>query len=130
MFSSLPVLLALTILLGLVHVLLAGALVTGSRGAKWNVGNRDGEAPPVSAHAARAQRASANFLETFAFFAAAVCAVLAMSRTGWLAETGALIYLLARLVYLPIYVIGIPYLRSLVWGVALVGLLMVVAALF
>lgn len=130
MFSSLLTVLALTIVLGLVHILLAGALTTHSRGVGWNVGNRDGEPAPVSVHAARAQRAAANFLETFPFFAAAVCAVLATSRLGWLAETGALIYFWARVAYLPIYIIGIPGLRSAAWATGLAGLLMVVLALF
>lgn len=130
MFSSVPSLLALSILLGLLHVLLAGALVTRSRGVAWNMGNRDGEAPPVPPHAARAQRAAGNFLETFPFFAAAVVAALAMQRTGGQVELGAQLYFWARLAYLPIYLIGIPGLRSLVWAVSLAGILMVVFALF
>ncbi|MET0280361.1 MAG: MAPEG family protein [Steroidobacteraceae bacterium] len=129
MFTSLPTLLAACIVLGLAHVFLASTLVSMSRGARWNAGNRDGEAPPVSLHAARAQRASMNFLETFPFFAAALVCAIAVSRVGYLVEVGAQIYFWARLVYLPVYVIGIPGLRSLVWLVSLVGLLMVVAAL-
>ena len=64
--------LAWAVVLGLVHVLLAAALATAQRGVPWNVGNRDGEARPLTGFAARATRASGNFLETFAFFAAAV----------------------------------------------------------
>jgi len=41
---------------------------------------------------------------------------------------GTELYFWARLVYLPVYIIGIPYLRTLVWGVSIFGLLMVVAA--
>lgn len=130
MFGSMTTVLALCILLGLVHVLLAGALVTASRGGKWNMGNRDGEAAPVSLRAGRAQRAAANFLETFPFFAAAAVCVIAVGRNGYLAELGAQIYFWARLAYLPIYVIGVPGIRSLVWMVSLAGLLMVVVALF
>lgn len=130
MFTSLPSILALCILLGLAHVLIAGALVTRSRGAAWNVGNRDGEPPPVSPLAGRAQRASANFLETFPFFAAALVCAIALDRTGDRTVLGAQLYFFARLAYLPIYLIGIPVVRSLVWGVALVGLLLVVSVLF
>lgn len=130
MFSTLPSLLALSILLGLVYVLVAGALVTGSRGLSWNIGNRDGEAPPVPAHAARARRAAANFLETFPFFAAAVVCAIAIQRQGSQTELGAQLYFWARVAYLPIYIIGIPVVRSLVWGVSLAGILMVVFALF
>jgi uncharacterized MAPEG superfamily protein len=126
---GLPFLLILSILLGLFHILLAGGLVTASRGLQWNMSNRDGEPPPVSPHAARAQRASANFLETYPFFAAAVVAAIAMGRHGYLAETGALVYLCARAVYLPVYIFGIPVVRSLIWAVSLAGLLIVVFAL-
>ena len=129
MLSSLPSLLGLAILLGLFHVLLAGALVTRSRGAQWNVGARDGEPPPVSVTAGRAQRASANFLETFPFFAAALVCAIATSHDGHRAVLGAQLYFWARVAYLPIYLTGVPVIRSLVWGVSLVGLLMVVFAI-
>jgi len=128
--NLLPALLALVILLGLFHVLLAGALVTRSRGMRWNIGNRDVEGPPVSAVAARAQRASHNFLETFPFFAAALLCAMVAQRDGGVAALGAQLYFWARVAYLPIYVLGVPVIRSLVWGVSLVGILMVVAALF
>ena len=129
MFTSLPSLLGMSILLGLFHVLLAGALATASRGAKWNVSPRDGEPPPVSVTAGRAQRAAANFLETFPFFAAALVCAIAVSHDGDRAQLGAQLYFWARVAYLPIYVFGIPVIRSLVWGVSLVGLLMVVFAI-
>ncbi len=129
MITSLPFTLVLSILLGLVHILLAATFVTANRGIQWNIGNRDGEQPPLSLHAARAQRAAGNFLETFPFFAAAVVCAIAMSRYGYLAETGAQIYFWARLAYLPVYLIGIPVIRSLIWAVAMAGLLMVVFAL-
>jgi len=128
--NLLPALLALVILLGLFHVLLAGALATRSRGMRWNIGNRDVEGPPVSAVAARAQRASHNFLETFPFFAAALLCAMVAQRDGGVAVLGAQLYFWARVAYLPIYVFGVPVIRSLVWGVSLVGILMVVAALF
>jgi uncharacterized MAPEG superfamily protein len=129
MLSSLNFLLAASILLGLFHVLLAGALVTSSRGLKWNLSNRDGEPAPVSLHAERAQRAARNFLETFVFFAAAVVCAIASSRDGHLAVLGAQLYFWARLAYLPIYVIGIPVIRTLVWTVAMVGVVMIVMAI-
>jgi len=129
MFASLTHVLIATILLGLFHVLFAGFLATRSRGGGWNVGNRDGDAPPLSRHAARAERASRNFLETFAFFAAALVCAIAIQRDGHTAMLGAHLYFWARVVYLPVYVIGIPGLRSLLWAVGLVGLLMVTFAL-
>lgn len=130
MFPSLTTLLGATILLGLLHVLLAGVLATRVRGGGWNVGNRDGEAPPLDRYAGRADRASRNFLETFPFFAAALVCAIAIHRDGHTAVLGAHLYFWARVLYLPIYLVGIPGLRSLVWMVGTVGLLMVVSVLF
>jgi uncharacterized MAPEG superfamily protein len=127
--GSLPSLLGFTILLGLFHVLLAAELMTVSRGWKWNMSNRDGEAPPLSPAAARARRAAKNFLETFPLFAAALVCAIATSHDGHLAVLGAHLYFWARLAYLPVYVLGVPVIRTLVWAVALVGLLLVVFAI-
>ena len=122
--------LAWSIALGLVHVLLGAVLMTMQRGLKWNAGARDGEAKPLTGVAARLDRASRNFLETFPFFAAAVLAVVVTDRMSADTALGAQVYFWARLAYLPIYAAGIPYLRTLVWAVSLWGLLQVLWALF
>ncbi|WP_201315842.1 MAPEG family protein [Dyella sp. EPa41] len=119
-----------SIALGLVYVLFATTLSTLQRGLGWNTSNRDGETTPLTGGAARADRASRNFLETFAFFAAAVLAVVLAQRGNAHTVLGVQLYFWARVVYLPVYVIGIPYLRTLVWTVSMVGIVMVVGALF
>ena len=43
---------------------------------------------------------------------------------------GSLLYLFGRLLYLPLYAFGVAYIRSLAWFVSLVGLVMLIAALF
>jgi uncharacterized MAPEG superfamily protein len=114
-----------SVYLGLVYVFLAAALATQQRGLKWNAGNRDGDAKPLTGAAARATRANLNFLETFPFFAVAVLG-LAHQRLGTPhTALGAQLYFWARVVYLPVYVAGIPYVRTLVWAVSLWGLLQV-----
>jgi len=122
--------LAWSIALGLVYVLIAATLGTAQRGPGWNVGNRDGEAKPLTGAAARAHRASGNFLETFPFFAAAVLAVVLTKTNTAHTALGAMLYFWARVVYLPVYIVGIPYLRTLVWAVSLWGLLQLLWALF
>lgn len=122
--------LAWSIALGLVYVLVSASLTTAQRGLNWNVGNRDGDAKPLTGAAARAHRANWNFLETFAFFAAAVLAVVLTKTNSAHTAQGAMLYFWARAVYLPVYVIGIPYLRTLVWAVSFWGLLQVLLALF
>ena len=122
--------LAWSVVLGLVHIALAATLTTGQRGFAWGVGARDGTPAPVSPVAARLNRASANFLETFPLFAAAVLAVLAAGAAGERTALGAQLYFWARVLYLPAYAAGIPFLRTLVWAVSIVGLIFVVMALF
>jgi uncharacterized MAPEG superfamily protein len=123
-------LLGWSIVLGLVYVMFAITLATQQRGAKWNASNREGDFKPLTGMAARTSRASQNFLETFVFFVAAVLAVVVAQRTNAATALGVQVYFWARVVYLPVYAIGITYLRTLVWVVSLVGIVMVLSALF
>lgn len=122
--------LAWSVILGIVQILIAATLATQQRGLKWNIGNRNGEPKPLTGVAARADRASQNFLETFAFFAAAVLAVVLTKQSTAHTALGSQIYLWARVAYLPIYLVGIPYLRTAVWAVSFWGILQVIEALF
>src|SRR5476649_786485 len=96
-----------SVCLGLLHVAIAAALATSQRGLKWNAGNLDGEPKTLTGVAARADRASRNFLETFPFFAAAVLAVVLQGSNTAQTAMGTDLYFWARLVYLPVYLIGI-----------------------
>jgi uncharacterized MAPEG superfamily protein len=118
--------LAWSILLGLVYVVVASVLVGSRRGLKWSAGNRDTGNEPLTGPPARAQRASANFMETFPFFAAAVLAVMVLERQSPQTALATQLYFWARLAYLPVYVIGIPYLRTAIWLVSLWGILQLV----
>lgn len=122
--------LAWAIVLGLVHLMLDAAMKTSERGLAWNASARDAEAKPLGPVAGRVNRAWQNFLETFPMFAAAVLAVVAAGRTGDQAALGAQLYVWARVAYIPTYAAGIPYVRSLIWGVSLAGIVLVLAALF
>jgi uncharacterized MAPEG superfamily protein len=118
-----------SVCLGLVHVFVAAGLATQQRGLKWNAGNRDGEAKALTGAAARAARANRNFLETFPFFAAAVLGVVLAKLNTPHTALGAELYLGARIAYLPVYIAGIPYLRTLIWAASLWGLLQLLEAL-
>ena len=122
--------LAWSIALGVAYVLIAATFSTMQRGLNWNASNRDGEAKVLTGAAARASRANGNFLETFPFFAAAVLAVVLTKTNSAHTALGAELYFWGRVAYLPIYIIGIPYLRTLVWAVSFWGLLMVLEALW
>ena len=112
------------IVLGLVQVMIAAGAVTRERGLAWNASARDGVPPPPGPLAARLQRAQANFLETFPFFAAAVLAVVLTQRQDSTTAVAVQLYFWARLVYVPLYAAGIPYVRSLVWVVSLLGIVL------
>jgi uncharacterized MAPEG superfamily protein len=122
--------LAWSIVLGLVQVLLPTLLAMGKYGLGWAAGPRDAAMPGLPTAVARLDRARANFLETFPFFAAVVLATIALQRHDATTALGAQLYVWARLVYVPVYVAGIPYLRTLVWAVSIVGIVMLLAPLF
>jgi uncharacterized MAPEG superfamily protein len=118
------------VVLGLLQLVIAATLGTQQRGLAWNAGARDGEPKPLTGVAARMDRALKNFLETFAFFAAAVLAVVATQHTSAHTALGAQLYFWGRVVYVPLYAAGTPYVRTLAWAVSIAGLLMVLLALF
>lgn len=122
--------LALAIILGFVHLFLAAHLVTSERGIAWNTGARDHTPPLTGRLAGRLDRAFANFKETFIFFAAAVLMAAALGRHNWETVWGAQAYLAGRIVYLPLYAMGVPVLRTLVWGVATAGIILILVAIF
>lgn len=119
---------AAAVIIGIIHLLWAAAAAQPQRGLKWNTGPRD-EPIVLTGVAGRLERAFANFRETFPFFAALVVIDYLGGRLGTLTSIGALIYVVARAVYVPLYALGAPYLRSLVWVVSMVGILMLLAAL-
>ena len=123
-------LLAFAVVLGLVQVLAAGIAANPQRGLAWAAGPRDEPRPPAAGLAGRLDRASKNFLETFPLFAALVLAAAAIDRHNGLVVAGAHVYFWSRIVYLPIYAFGIPMVRSVIWGVSLVGMALVFAGLF
>jgi uncharacterized MAPEG superfamily protein len=73
----------------------------------------------------RLLRAQNNLFETLPVFAFAIIITHLAGRDGPLTLWGAWTYFIARLVYLPIYAAGIPFIRSLVWMISLLGIIFV-----
>lgn len=114
--------------LGLVHLSAASFAFKAQVGNAYTVGARDQNLQPERV-AARLDRAQRNFLETFAIFATAVLLLEQLGRTGgWLSVWGCLIYLGCRTLYLPLYALGVPWLRTFSWNAATAGLVMAMAA--
>lgn len=115
--------LALGALLALVHIMVAVHLKTKQYGVAWNVGARDGEKPPLTDVAARLERARDNFLETFPIAIVALFGVVLAGKANDTTAVLAWVWLGARVLYLPLYWAGVPYVRTMVWLASLVGLL-------
>ncbi len=133
MLDGLPieiVLLAATLLLAIVNLFWAAQVRTGQYGTKWNMGARDEEMPGLAPLPGRLLRAQANLMETLPLFAAAVLAATATARLDLWTAIGAHLYFFGRLIYLPLYAMGVPVVRTLTWLVATLGLLMAIAGLF
>jgi uncharacterized MAPEG superfamily protein len=92
------------------------------------VGNRE-NLPAFAGWAGRAQRAHRNMLESLAIFAALVLVVQLAGKTNGATALGAQLFFWSRLAYAPVYVIGIPWLRTALWGVSFVGLLQILLQL-
>lgn len=121
--------LAWTLVLAVVQILWADLARTGQYGLKWNTGARDEEMPALKPMAGRLLRAQANLYETLPLFVAAVLIATVAHKDGSaLTLWGCRIYVWGRVVYLPLYAFGVRNLRSLVWVVSSVGLLLVIAA--
>jgi uncharacterized MAPEG superfamily protein len=121
--------LALAVVLGLVQIVAASHSASLQRGYRWTASPRDEPTPPLRGVAGRLDRALRNFLETFPLFVAVVLAAHVSETHNALTEWGARLYLWGRVAYVPLYVAGIPLVRSLVWNVATVGIMLFVVAL-
>jgi len=124
-----------------IQLLLAGAFVTWAsvilasvlrsrswtpEGKKLAFGNREAM-PEPSPVAGRADRAARNNLENLILFVAAFIAARASGAPPEKILPGAHLFVWGRCAYVAVYVLGIPYLRTLVWLISVVGMFWVAA---
>ena len=85
-------------------------------GPRWTLGPRD--APhPLGRVAGRLKRALDNQLEALVVFTAAVAVVVLADASTPFSRLMATVFLAARLLYVPAYVVHVWGLRSTVWAV-------------
>jgi uncharacterized MAPEG superfamily protein len=118
------VILAWGCVLGLVHIFAAVRVKTRQYGTAWNVGARDEALPPPEPLVGRLARAQANYFETFPIAAAAILIVYTTGLHDRVTALGAIIWLVARAIYLPVYALGIPVLRTALFIASVIGILM------
>jgi len=117
--------LALGAVLLIVHIFAAVHLKTKQYGRDWNVGARDEPQAPLNPVAGRLARAQANFQETFPVAIVALLGVVIAGQTSVLTAIGGWIWLACRTIYLPLYAMGVPVVRTVVFAISIGGLGMV-----
>ena len=114
--------------LALIQMLIALLSAIAQVGLMTLVGNRENLAA-LDGWAGRAQRAHRNMLESLTIFAALVLVAQVAGKSNAVTALGAQLFFWGRLAYAPVYVIGIPWLRTGLWGVSFVGLLQILSQL-
>ncbi|PCI06006.1 MAG: hypothetical protein COB78_05410 [Hyphomicrobiales bacterium] len=90
-------------------------------GAGHAIGARD-EDPEPGVIGGRLERAYYNLLETMPPFAALVLIGLYTGKVNEMTALGAQIYFWGRVAYVPAYVAGIPFIRSIIWFISTIGM--------
>ena len=92
-------------------------------------GNRE-DLPELTGWIGRARRAHANMVENLIPFAAIVLTAQIAGKNGALTVLGAQLFFWFRVAHAVIYIVGIPYLRTLAWLASVVGMALIVSAFF
>jgi uncharacterized MAPEG superfamily protein len=124
------VLLAASVVLGIVHIIVVSHLQSWQRGYWWTASSREQTVAPLAGIPGRVERALRNYFETFPLFAAAILLVTVTNTHSWLTVWGAQFYFWGRVVYAILYAADLPLARSLVWNIPTMGILMNIVALF
>ena len=95
-------------------------LLTKNTSLKYFLSSRD-ENTTISVQAQRANRALKNLLETFPIFIGITLLSLFKDIDN---STIGLLWLIFRIIYVPVYVLGINYLRTGIWTASLICLIL------
>lgn len=116
--------LLLSTILCFVQMLIAATGANQQVGLPTLAGNRE-DMPPMTGWAGRARRAHLNMIENLVLFAALVLIAAAAGKANATTAMGAMIFFWGRLAYAVIYLVGIPWLRTLAWFVSVIGMAMI-----
>ncbi len=111
------------IALGLVQLVLAAIEYRRVHGVHYaNTARDKASGKTDSPLLGRLNRAQANLMETAPYFIG-ICVIIAVTGTSTVAtQVAAVIFVAARIVYFPLYALGVPYLRGMVWLVSFIAL--------
>ena len=93
-----------------------------------NLGPRD-HMRPLTVTGQRAARALANMHEALPVFLGLALMNLIVAPEASLAVTGAWVFLIARIVYVPLYLSGVPVVRTIAWVAGWFGLILMLIPL-
>ncbi len=113
-----------SVALTVVQMVVAVIGAQGKVGLPPLIGNRD-DLPQMTGFAGRAQRAHRNMLESLVLFAVLVLVAQVTGKANATTALGAQLFFWGRVAYAVVYWIGIPWVRTLVWAVSLIGLIMI-----
>jgi uncharacterized MAPEG superfamily protein len=92
----------------------------GAFSPAYLLGSRDAQQPPKGVIWGRATRAFANYVENLVAFAALDLGLIVTHHTAGFAPA---VWIVARAVYLPLYLFNVVYARTFAAGVAMISLL-------
>ena len=118
--------LELSVLLWIVHVLVQAYMANEEFGLAYLLSPRDERPAAKGVACGRATRALNNYVENLVPFVALTLALIATGHGGGL---GATVWIIARILYLPAYLSGVTYVRTGLWGISIIGLLMMLGQL-
>ena len=98
-------------------------------GPKYALSNRE-EAKPSTGISGRIDRAILNLRENLLLFAPVVLVLAIAGISNGATRNGAMVFFVARIVHALTYVLGITGIRSFAWLVGIVGIGMMLSALF
>ncbi len=118
------VLLVWAVALTVVQMLIALSGAALQVGLPMLSSNRD-KMPPLTGWAWRAQRAHFNMLESLVLFVALVLVAVVAGKTNQTTLLGAQLFFWGRVAYAAVYLAGIPWVRTGVWLVSFIGLVLI-----
>jgi uncharacterized MAPEG superfamily protein len=118
-----------SVVLTFVQMLISATAASHVVGLTTLAGNREG-LPEYTGFCGRAKRAHLNMLENIVLFTALVLIAAVGGKANATTAMGAQIFFWARLVYALVYLIGVPWLRTAVWLVSVIGMVMIAVQLF
>jgi uncharacterized MAPEG superfamily protein len=117
-----------SVILLILHIVAQTVALARDTGAVYALSSRD-EARAVSPLTGRLTRGLRNFIETYPAFVALALALAVTGKHGGLGATGALVWFWARVVYVPVFAAGIAGLRTGVWTVSMIGIVLMLIQL-